>query len=199
MAKQLEKDGMTETGQLEEYSAKRVETVPCCVILARKEVESPWADYTWEPVSVVLDAPQGVHGKIASQGEGWTHYFMECNPLELHRKDAPAYRECIQDGDKASLWVVLAEDDDVEEELPYYVQLVTASPYEAQDYLDSGELIIEAVDMPELLRAFIKDYVERCPPEEEFIKRKQKKKFHEEHSFGQQSLHEIRQFTKKRH
>jgi len=190
---------MTTTQQLEEGTAKRVETVPLCVVLARKDVDSPWADYIWEPVSVVLDAPQGVHGKIASQGDGWTHFFMECNPLELHRKDAPAYRECIQVDGKASVWVVLAESEDNNDSLPYYVQLVTASPYEAQDYLDSGELLVEVVDMPELLRAFIEDYVERCPGEEEFIKRKQKKKFHEEHSFGQQSLHEIRDLEKKRH
>jgi len=190
---------MTKMQQLEEGTAKRVETVPLCVILARKDVESQWADCVWEPVSIVLDAPKGVHGKIASQGDGWTHYFMECNPLELHRKDAPAYRECIQTDGPASLWVVLAEEDDVEEELPYYVQLVTASPYEAQDYLDSGELLVEAVDMPELLRVFIEEYVKLCPEEEEFIKRKQNKKFDEDHSFGQQSLHEIRELKKKRH
>jgi len=190
---------MAKPGPLEENAVKRVETVPLCVILARKNADSPWADYTWEPVSVVLDAPKGVHGKIAREGDGWTHYFMECSPMELHRKDAPAYRECVHEEDKASLWVVLAEEDDGKETLPYYVQLVTASPYEAQDYLDSGELLVEAVEMPELLRAYIKDYVERCPGEEEFIKRKQKKKFHEDHNFGQQPLHEIRQLEKKKH
>ena len=179
--------------------ANRIETIHLCVILARKDIQSRWSDHSWEPVGVVLDAPEGVHGKIREEGDGWTHYFMKCDPLELHRKDAPAYRENLQQEGKSSLWVVLGEEDDLEEPLPYYVQLVTASPYEAQDYLDSGELIVEVVDMPELLRAFIDDYVEHCPEEEAFIKRKQKKKFHDDHSFGQQGLHEIRNLEVKKH
>lgn len=190
---------MPDTKTIADESANRIETIPLCVILARKNIQSVWSDYVWEPVGVVLDAPKGVHGKIRQEGKSWTHYFMECEPLELHRKDAPAYIESLAQENGGSLWVVLGEEDDVEEPLPYYVQLVTASPYEAQDYLDSGELIVEVVEMPQLLRAFIKDYVERCPDEETFIKRKQKRKFHQEHTFGQQSLLEIRNLEKKRH
>ena len=190
---------MTDKASTMRYQAKRVETVPLCVILARRDAHSPWTDYIWEPVSVVLDAPAGVHGKICREGDGWTQFFMECDPLELHRKDAPAYRECLAEGENASLWVILQEDDDPESDLPFSVQLVTASPFEAQDYLDSGELLVETVPMPQLLRAFIADYVENCPPEEKFIKRKQKKKFDDSYTFGQQSLHEIRDLEKKRH
>ncbi len=176
-----------------------VETIPLCVILLRKDIQSQWTDYVWEPIGVALDAPRGVHGKIRHEGDGWVHYLLECDPLELHRKDAPAYREGLAQEGKALLWVVLGEEGDPDSLLPYYVQLVTASPYEAQDYLDSGELIVEAVDMPELLRKHIEDYVAHCPQEEQFIKRKQKKKYRDDHSFGQQSLHEIRDLEKKRH
>ena len=175
--------------------ANRLEKIPLCVILAREKIDSKWTDFQWRPVSVVLDAPGGVHGKIRETGETWTHYFLECEPLELHRNDAPAYRENLMAQDPASLWVVLQEEDDGD--IPYSVQLVTASPFEAQDYLDSGELVVETVDMPELLRAHIEDYVERCPEEEAFIKRKQKKKFIDAHNFGQQPLHEILSLEKK--
>lgn len=179
--------------------AELTESVPLCVILARKKIQSKWSDYVWEPVGVVLNAPKGVNGKVREEGDDWTHFFMECDPLELHRKDAPAYEESLRQENGGSLWVVLGEEDDIDEPLPYYVQLVTASAYEAQDYLDSGELIVEVVEMPELLREFVSDYVSRCPEEEKFIKRKQKKKFHEDHTFGQQSLHEIRNLKKQRH
>ncbi len=175
--------------------AKPMESVPLCVILSKEKIDSPWCDFLWKPVAVVLDAPASVDGKIRQHGEGWTHYFLECDPLELHRKDAPAYRDCLLEEDQASLWVVLQEED--EGELPYSVQLVTASPYEAQDYLDSGELIVEAVEIPTLQRVFIQDYGDNCPGEEAFIKRKQKKKFVDEHTFGQQSLNEIRNLEKK--
>lgn len=188
---------MSNSAKLPEHSAERTVSVPLCVILVRKDIQSEWSDHVWQPVGVALDAPKGVHGKIRRAGEGWTEFFMECEPLELYRKDAPAYRESLDAGD-GSLWVVLAEQDDLEETLPYYVQTVTASAYEAQDYLDSGEVIVEAVEMPKLLRSFIADYVERCPPEEKFIKRKQKKKYHQDHTFGQQSLHEIRDLEERR-
>ncbi len=186
---------MNDVQQQSAETARRIESVPLCVILSKEKIDSPWTDYQWKPVAVVLDAPKSVHGKIHQQGDGWAHYFLQCDPLELHRKDAPAYRENLQEPGAASLWVVLQEED--EGELPYSVQLVTASPYEAQDYLDSGELIVEAVEMPNLLRVFIQNYVDNCPGEEAFIKRKQKKKFVDEHTFGQQSLHEIRNFEKK--
>jgi hypothetical protein len=178
-------------------TADRTEFIPVCVILARKEIQSTWSDHVWEPISVVLDAPKGVHGKVRQVGDSWTQYFMECDPLELHRKDAPAYQEGLLQNDKGCLWVVLAEEEDNQNSLPYYVQLVTASPYEAQDYLDSGELLVETVDMPELLRLHIEEYIAKCPEEEKFIKRKQKKKFTIDHNFGQQSLHEIRRLEKK--
>ncbi len=174
-----------------------VETVPICVILSCDAVDSLWAEHIWRPVSVILDAPEGVNGKIREAGDGWTHYFMESDPLELHRMDAEAYKAGLQQADKISLWVVLQDDDDPEASIPYSVQLVTASPYEAQDYLDSGELIVEAVDMPEVLRAFIQEFVDQCPDDEKFIKRKQKKKYFDDHTFGQQPLHEIRKLEKK--
>ncbi len=177
----------------------KTETVRLCVVVARKSIESAWSDYVWQPVGVMLDPPNGIHGKIREEIDGQIHYFMECEPLELHPKDAPAYRENLELEQEGSLWVVLGEADDSAESLPYYVQLVTASPYEAQDYLDSGELIVEAVEMPHLLRDFLADYVLHCPDEEKFIKRKQKKMFHKDHRFGQQSLHEIRALEKKRH
>ena len=109
-----------------------VETIPLCVILLRKDIQSQWTDYVWEPIGIALDAPKGVHGKVRLEGDDWVHYFLECDPLELHRKDAPAYREGLAQEGKALLWVVLGEEEDPDSSLPYYVQLVTASPYEAQ-------------------------------------------------------------------
>ncbi len=179
-------------------SAYQLERVPICVILARKDIDSPWTDAIWQPVSVILDAPASAHGKIREEGDGWVHYFMNSDPLELHRKDAPAYTANLQQSENGTLWIVLGEEDDPENELPYYVQLVTASPYEAQDYLDSGELIVEVVQMPAQLKSFIAHYVEACPAEEKFIKRKQKKNFSTDHTFGQQPLHDIQKLGKLR-
>ena len=52
------------------------------------------------------------------------------------------------------------------------VLLATASPYETQDYLDSGEELVELVPMPEGLVALIRDFVAEHHHEEEFVKRR---------------------------
>ena len=61
-------------------------------------------------------------------------------------------------------------------EAPLDVVLVTASPYEAQDYTDSGEEIVEKVAMPPALRVLVRDFVDRFYEEEAFVKRKRDKK-----------------------
>ena len=50
---------------------------------------------------------------------------------------------------------------------------MTASPYEAQDYLDSGEEIVEAVPAPEGLVAWISAFIQAHHVDEPFKKRKQ--------------------------
>ncbi len=177
---------------------KKIETVPLCVVLSRREANSPWAEHIWSPAAVILDPPGKVHGKIYEKGESRTLFMAECDPLELHRKDAEAYKESLLQNTSPGLWVVLQEDESPDAALPYSVQLVTASPFEAQDYLDSGELIVEAVDMPEALQTFIRHFIDQCPEDEKFIKRKQKKSYSDKHSFGQQPLHEIRMLEKNR-
>jgi hypothetical protein len=47
---------------------------------------------------------------------------------------------------------------------------VTASPAEAQDYLDGDELV-EAVPMPEGVAAWLRDYVARFHVERALVKR----------------------------
>ena len=71
-----------------------------------------------------------------------------------------------------AVYVVLREtaDEDAGHELE--VVLATASPYEAQDYLDSGEEIVEQVPMPDGLVAWVRDFVEEHHEDEEFVKRR---------------------------
>ena len=51
---------------------------------------------------------------------------------------------------------------------------MTVCPYEAQDYLDSGEEIVEAVAMPEGVVAFVQAYIDEHHVDEPFYKRKRK-------------------------
>ncbi len=66
--------------------------------------------------------------------------------------------------------------DDADGECPLDVLLVTASPYEAQDYTDSGEEIVEKVPMPAGLIAWVREFVEEFHEDEVFVKRRRDKK-----------------------
>ena len=52
--------------------------------------------------------------------------------------------------------------------------LVTASPYEAQQYQVGGDEIVEPVAMPEAVIAWVRDFVDRHHVDEPFVKRKRK-------------------------
>jgi hypothetical protein len=69
-----------------------------------------------------------------------------------------------------SVYVVMRMDGDAIDFVT-----VTASPYEAQDYADTGEELVEKVVMPDGLVAIIRDFAETHYEEEVFIKRKRRK------------------------
>ena len=58
---------------------------------------------------------------------------------------------------------------------PLEFVLATVSPYEAQDYADSGEEQIDKVPMPEGLLALVREYTETHYEEEAFVKRRRNK------------------------
>jgi len=60
-------------------------------------------------------------------------------------------------------------------DMPWAVALVTASPYEAQDYCDSSEELVEKIPMSEGLHAWIASFVEEHYQEVAFIKRRRDK------------------------
>ena len=91
--------------------------------------------------------------------------------MELWRTDTEAYRVALTN-EPPTVYVVMRLSEDPDS--PHEMQIVgvTASPYEAQDYCDTGEEIVEPVPMPPGLVAFVREFVERHHVEEEFVKRR---------------------------
>jgi hypothetical protein len=69
-----------------------------------------------------------------------------------------------------SIYVVLREE--APDAAPFEVVLVTASPYEGQDYADNGEDIVEKVAMPAGLIAWVRDFAQTHHTDQAFIKRR---------------------------
>jgi len=157
------------------------------VVLAREDIDSPWQDHIWRPIELLIDAPPGIHGTKIAHGKGWSRYFAEAAPLELHPRETDAYQFNLGQSEPA-LYVVLRNVEQPDAALPVEVHLVTASPYEAQDYLDSGEESVEPVAMPESMIERIRNYIDAHHRVEKFKKRKRDKVNVEDHKFGQEPI-----------
>ena len=155
-------------------AAPRTQMMPLGVVLARRPGVTRWASHSWRAVAVLPGAGDADWRLMRQEGEV-AEFHAATLPLELHRADVEAYNVSLAMS-PPSVFVVLRPDEDPDSKQEIFVQGVTASAYEAQDYTDSGEETVEAVPMPEGLVAWVRDFVAAHFTDEPFIKRKRDKK-----------------------
>ena len=150
--------------------------LPLGIVVERRHVDNLWIDHNWRSVAVIPGAPAlsplDAWTPMGS-GEGWARFHAGTLTLELFPKETEGYRLNLSQ-DPPRLFIVLRNEEKGRcdhEVLPF---LVTACPYEAQDYLDSGEEQVDAVPMPEAVIAIVQDYVARHHADQPFHKRKRK-------------------------
>lgn len=131
-----------------------------------------WAKWSWKATAVLPGASDAVWKPLKSQGETTDYHAATLN-LTLYQSDTEAYVHELG-AQVPSVYVVLREDTDVSP-ANLSVEYVTASPYEAQDYCDSGEEIVEKVPMTDALLSWVESYVEAHHVEEPFVKRRRNK------------------------
>ncbi len=168
------------------------------VLAERRKIDHPWQDYEWEPVGVWAHAPKIDTVQELRRGEDFVQYHLATEPLELFRKETEAYKVNLDEAQPV-IYVILREDEDADDGAPMLVHLVTASPFEAQDYLDSGDEIVARLDMPKDVEAVIRAFVEAHHVEEQFKKRRRDRLVLEDHKFGQEPIFETRKRALKEH
>lgn len=146
-------------------------TMPLGVVIRRTPGATRWAKWAWRAVAVLPGAGAAAW-RVLREEDGATEYHAATCPLELHGAETEAYLHGLSTK-VPSVYVVLRDNDDPAR--PLEVVLVTASPYEAQDYADNGEDIVEKVPMPEGLVAWARDFVAEHHQDEEFKKRRRDK------------------------
>lgn len=151
----------------------RTISIPVGVVIRRVPGVTRWAKWSWKPLGVLPGAAAADWKELRRDGEA-IEYHAATVDLELHRTEAEAYRVSLT-MTPPSVFVVLRQNED---EGPHdlVVHAVTASAYEAQDYLDSGEELVEPVPMPDGLIAWIRDFTDTHFKDEPFVKRKRDKK-----------------------
>ncbi len=167
------------------------EVLPVGIIVERRKIEHAWTDWSWKVIDVVVSPPPTDDWTVLRSGEDWTWFHATTSLIELHPKEAEAYVFNMNSKTPA-IYVVLTDDEDIEAEISLRVHLVTASPYEAQDYLDSGEDLVESMEMPPEVLTWIDAFIAEHYVEEPFIKRQRDKHKLENHDFGQEPVFEMR-------
>ena len=145
-------------------------SIPLGIVIRKVPGVTRWVDHVWKAVAVLPGAGPAHWKELRCDGDV-IEYHAATVPLELFRTDTEAYLHGLSTKIPA-IYVVMRESEGAD---PLDVVLATASPYEAQDYADTGEELVEKVPMPEGLVAWIRDYVEQHHEDEVFIKRRRDK------------------------
>ncbi len=150
------------------------------VIAERRPAASRWADDVWRAVAV-LDGAAAARPftQLGAAADGATRFFAGSAELVLHRKETEAYRINLA-GDRVLYVIMRPHDGDP----PFALHEVTASPYEAQDHLDSGEELVEAVPMTEAIADWMEEFCVVHHVETPFKKRRRDKVDVEELKFS---------------
>lgn len=146
--------------------------MPVGVVVRRSPGATRWAKWAWRAVAVLPGAGPADWRELRRDGEA-AEFHAGTVEMELWRTDTEAYLAALSN-DPPSVYVIMRQTGD--DARPMELIAVTASAFEAQDFTDSGEDIVEPVPMPPGLTAWISGFVGRHHVDEEFVKRKRDRK-----------------------
>ncbi len=156
------------------------ESLPLGIVIERRESNHRWQKHSWRAIAVLPGAaemdPKGTWLELArgeDQGLGWVRFHAGTLKMNLYRKETEGYRVSMSQ-QPPRVFIVLRDGIHSDSDHDIVPAAVTVSPYEAQDYLDNGEDIVEAVTMPPILAAFIQNFIDTHHSEERFVKRKRR-------------------------
>lgn len=145
-------------------------TMPMGVVMRRAPGVTRWAKWAWKGVAVLPGAGSADFRVIRQEGDV-TDFHIATMPMELHRTDVESYRTSLM-MTPPSVFAVLKKDGDAGNAFGIDLHLVTASADLAQEYQDSGEMIVEPIEMPEAVIGWVRAFCEAHYKEVAFKKRK---------------------------
>ena len=148
------------------------ESMALGIVVERRKIDNPWQTYAWSSVSVIPGAPEINQCRLIAEGEGWKHYHAGTLNLEIFHTETEGYRLNLMN-EPPMIYVVLRFDDEtddndddetVDDAKPGIVPfLATVCPFEAQAYLDGDEDLVEPIPMPDVVAAWLHDFVGETP------------------------------------
>lgn len=141
--------------------------MPLGVVVRKTPGVTRWAKWNWSAVAVLPGAAPAHWLELRREGDA-VEYHAATLTLTLWATDSEAYLANLSDSCPSVYMVMRNEGTDE----PLNMLLLTASPYEGQDYADNGEDIVEKVPMPEGLVAWVRDFALAHFEHESFVKRR---------------------------
>ncbi len=158
-------DGQKQGMYVDQTKAKTA-VMPLGIVMRKTPGVTRWAKWSWSVVAVLPGASEA-DWQLLREENGVSEYHAATLSLILYRTDAEAYMQGLTSEPPSVYVVTRREGGDRPEPL-----LVTASPFEAQDYADTSEDEVVKVDMPQGLIAWVRDFTLLHFREEEFKKRR---------------------------
>ena len=146
--------------------------IPVGVVVERRKAKSPWLDFLYRPVSVLVGVPTAPPWtRIGAEGD-LTSFYAGDAVIELHRTETANYRDNLASGTPL-LWIVLRPGSG---EVGFELLCVTADPAEGEALTGAGNDLVESVPMPTSVREIVEDFVAEHHIERSFFKREREKR-----------------------
>lgn len=146
-------------------------TLDIGVVVRRTSGVTRWAAWYWKVVDV-LPGAAAANWKVLRRDGDATDFHATTLPMTLHHTDTEAYVHALE-ADHPGIFVIMRPSGDTE--FPYEPFCVTASAYEAQDFTDSAEELVEKIPMSPGLLDWVARFVDTHHEPEVFVKRKRNK------------------------
>jgi len=142
--------------------------IPVGVLVERRKSSNKWLDFTWRVVGVLLGKPAAAAWTRLSGDDEATIFYAGSATIELHRSETANYLYNLQAA-RPLVWVRLRPAPG---NPPYSVAAVTADPSEGEAFTEAGDDLVDAVPMPDPVRAALEAIVAEHHVERPFTKRK---------------------------
>ena len=140
------------------------------VVIERRKAKSPWLDFLWRPISVLVGTPSATPWtQIGEESDATTFYAGEA-AIELHRTETANYRDNLASRTPA-LWIVLRPRLANSSSSAFDILMVTADPSEGEALTDAGNDLVATVPMPVSIIDTIDRFIAEHHVERPFNKR----------------------------
>jgi hypothetical protein len=146
------------------------EVFKLAVLAQSRPPVTKWGRRVVRPIAVFAMVPATAPGTKVSDEDGVETWYLGAVDLTLHSGDTGYYRDNLMSR-RPSVWVALPETGDGARAR---VQLVTVDPYEGEGLASDEALVVEAVPMPDAVRACMESFIAAHHVDIPFKKRQRK-------------------------